>query len=87
MSADNGHYVGVCVDQPEKYGIFYYFASSTYYDEWYTSENAVEVCSNPITAILRALKIERDSHTEYGVSVSEVTLHAAELTMEEYLRR
>lgn len=68
MSADNGYIVSHLDQFHEEYGIFHYWASDE--DEpTYTQERAIATYTNPIHAILEAHKLERDSHTEYGVSV------------------
>ena len=73
MSADNGYIVAKVDDRNNEWGIFHYFASNDR-EPTYTHERAIATYSNPVHTILAAHKLERDSYTEYGVSVSAQVL-------------
>jgi len=84
MSADNGLIV-VKLEDPRlnnKYGLFRYFASVETEPKYYAGD-AVETFSDPIDAILAAHDRQHDELTEYGVSISQDVLEAAQ---EEYGR-
>lgn len=70
MSADNGYLVHHCDFNPSHVGVFYYNASVGRPPDWYTFDNAEEVYSNEIDAVIAAHKLDQSNRTEYGVTVS-----------------
>jgi len=83
MSADNGFAILSLDDKPEYWGIFYYSGETD--STTALSKDARDVLANPITAILKAHRMQKQERTEYGVYVSEECLTAAFLTMSDYL--
>jgi hypothetical protein len=83
VSADNGFTILPLDDRPEYWGIFYYQGDGDFTTA--LSIDAREVIANPITAILKAHKMQKQERTEYGVYVSDECLSAALLTMADYL--
>jgi len=79
MSADNGYLVTQLAEGEDQrlYGIFNYCASVDEPESYYTEANARECYLDPVTAILRAHRIEHEWGTEYGVLVNSSVLQAA----------
>jgi hypothetical protein len=84
MSADNMHAVsklhGKLVDQ---YGIFELADSAGYRDNWFNLDNAIQVYSYAVPAILAAHILEKRSPTEYGVSVDDDVLVDVHVTFDD----
>jgi len=78
MSADDGHIVSKIHGEDNAYGIFYEFRSADNPPDWYTRENAMQVWTHPVAAILHAHRIESIEYTEYGVYVNAAVLKDAE---------
>jgi hypothetical protein len=69
MSADNGYIVSKLHDQDE-YGVFYESGSADYPPEAYSFNNALEVYTDPVAAVIAAHERNRRNTTEYGVYVN-----------------
>jgi hypothetical protein len=89
MSADNGYEVRkLYKSNPPRYGVFYYYASCEYNDDYYTEHHCIftkldalgrycdrAIFDNPTAAIYAALSINDGDPTEYGVSVHKEVIN------------
>jgi len=75
MSADNGYYVAKVNDGSlgSSYGVFYYIGDDTH-APLYSYDRAKAVFNDPVAAIIMAHEMEREDHTEYGISVQHEVL-------------
>lgn len=78
MSADNGYVVSKIHNENNLYGIFYYYASDDYPSQWYTEDNAMQVWTHPVAAIIAAHRIQSLEPTEYGVHINALVLKDSE---------